>query len=225
MARYLGLVSSDLRGKIGGVVGTRATSGTTLRTKVAGVQPRSVRQHDARQLLGYLSAAWRTQEVSTQAAWASLASQSTLTNSLGVQYTPSAQQLFLALQATYYKSSGVLLSMPPTTVPNVPVASSITFTLDSGVLHLQIFSSYTGPTPLFKVYVSPPLSAGVSYRHRSATKFLTFYLPPSGQVDVTSQWLALYGVLPTGVNVKLYALPTDGPSGYPGTPSSGIFYL
>lgn len=223
MARYLGLVSSDLRGKIGGTVGTRATSGTTLRKHVSGTQPRTPAQAKARHLLGYLAGAWRDLGSSGQATWASLATMTTLTNSLGVQYVPSGQQLYIACNQTYYTRLGYTLDTAPATVPNVPVASSMSLVITGGVMELTINSTYTGAIPAFKVSISPPMSYGARYRHRSQCKFITFYYPPDGTVDITSAWNAVYGALPGPCYLKMYALPTDGSSGFPGTVSSGIY--
>jgi hypothetical protein len=216
VAKYVGLISTDLRGKVGGVVGSRAVTGTTLRRRVAGINVSTAKQLTQRAQQTFVAQSWNQLDTANQATWNALAAQVTLTNSLGVQYTPTGQQLFISANRTWYGHGGSILLTAPAVPPPVASVVSLNVTRVSGVLTAYVsISSYT-TIPLCKLYASSPRSRGVSSLSKGNARFITYYNVTVGSVNITSAWLAVYPQLPGSNAVRFFAQCFDGASGLPG---------
>jgi hypothetical protein len=225
MAKYIGLVSTDMRGKIGGIVTTRAGTGTTLRRHGVGNNKATPAQHTQRQMLGFLSAQWRTLASGYQASWQNLASLTTLTNTLGQQYTPSAQQLFMACMLNYYAYHSEILFEAPSTVPTVPVVTSIDVSLLSGTLTVLPGNSSGTNLAYNKISLTPPLPSVNQSVARGKARYMGTQLQSEPALDCTATWVKNFGPLPAGFNVKCFVFPWDSASGYPGTVASLATYV
>lgn len=216
MAKYIGLVSTDLRGKIGGVVGSRAVTGTTLRSRVSGVNPASASQLAQRAQQSHIAQQWNQLAAYNQLTWIALAAQVTLTNSLGVLYTPTGQQLFISANRTYFAYHGSLLLTAPGTAPAVPSVTALNVTRVSGVLTAYISVGAYTTIPLCKLYATSPRSQGVSYASKGNARFITFYAVVYSSADITAAWLAIFPKLPGANNVRWFAQCFDGSCALPG---------
>jgi hypothetical protein len=216
VAKYIGLLSTDLRGKVGGVVGSRAVTGTTLRARVAGVNPATAAQLAQRANQAYIAQQWKQRTAAQQLTWNALAAQVTLTNSLGVAYSPTGQQLFISANRTYFQLHGSLLLTAPSTPPAVPSVTALNVTLVSTVLTAYVSVSSYSAIPSCKLYASSPRSNGVSYVSKGNARFIVFYDVTGSSQVVTAAWLAVYPQLPGANNVRWFAQCFDGSTGLPG---------
>lgn len=130
--KYIGLISSDARGKNGGNVASRNRFGTYLRTHVSGVQPRTALQQANRQAFGAISSAWRALTDQQQQGWNTLATTVTFRNSLGQSYNPTGAQLFMMFSRNLIAQGGTTYADAPTTVPTIPALTSLTPTFAYG---------------------------------------------------------------------------------------------
>jgi len=94
MAKYIGTLTSDARGKVGGLVLTRARNGTNIRAMAVPVNPATVRQVYTRGIIGAALSAYRQLTAPQQGSWSLFAALYTWTNSLAQPFTPTGLQLW-----------------------------------------------------------------------------------------------------------------------------------
>jgi hypothetical protein len=124
--KYIGLISSDARGKNGGNVASRNRFGTYLRRHVAGVQPRSTSQVANRNAFGALSSAWRGLTAAQQQGWNTLATTVSFKDTLGNSYNPTGAQLFMLFSRNLNTAGIATQATAPTAVPSIPAITSLT---------------------------------------------------------------------------------------------------
>lgn len=114
----LGVIVSQIRGKVGGGVFTRAHNGATLRVRVRPTNPRSTEQSAVRGYMTVASRAFKALSSSSLAAWQDYANSITKVNAIsGASYHPTAINVFVALAAKFLQIS------PAGTIPTTPPAS------------------------------------------------------------------------------------------------------
>lgn len=114
----LGVIVSQIRGKVGGGVFTHARNGATLRTRVKPSNPRTAAQSGVRSDLTDAARAFKALGSSDLTAWKNYAASITKTNAIsGSTYHPSAISLFVALAAKFLQLT------PGGTIPVTPPAA------------------------------------------------------------------------------------------------------
>lgn len=165
--KYIGLVSSDARGKNGGNVASRNRFGTYLRRHVSGVQPRSASQQSNRQTFGAISGAWRGLSAAQQQGWNTLATTITFKNTLGAAYSPTGAQLFMLFSRNLIRQGGTTYAAAPTNLPTIPPLTSITPTFSYGFSTASVTLTNGGTgyptTGTFSVAWSTGTGAGGTY--------------------------------------------------------------
>jgi hypothetical protein len=218
--KYLGLLSTDARGKVGGMVLSRSSAGTTARRHSPGVQPATAKQHAARSRFAAAQNAWTALDYTDQVAWINLAAVTTWTSTLGLGYQPSAQQLYVQCAIMLATAGLTYLPTAPLAVPTVPAPTSPSLTYSSGDLDL----SYTIPsgygTPYVSLYISPPYSAGRRFLNKGQGRWVDYLESPYDTVNVLPYWEPVYGQSPFGANVRIWLQSFDPSSGWPSAVAS-----
>ena len=219
MAKYIGSLTTDARGKVGGLVLTRARNGTNLRAKGVPIQPRSPAQLSLRSIFGSALPAWRNLSTPQQTTWALLAAQITYVNSLAQSYSPTALQLWT--QA--YINAATFATVPPPLAPSAPpYVAQITLVSAALVAGNLVFSAFgtAGAYPgSASISASSVMSPTIRYQTtRRRQPMGVFAL--TGLLTATARFRAAYGSLPAiGATLSLRAVPFDPVSYISATPA------
>jgi hypothetical protein len=207
MARYIGTISSDMRGKVGGLVTSRARGGTTLKAHAVPVQTGSLLQAANRTAMAGANAAWKDLSGTDQSGWALWAATLSYTNSLGQAYSPTALQLYT--QAWFYgKQFGVVPTSTPT--GSYPAPQPITNALlivGGGAFQFEFTPSGGSYPDAWLLYLSRPLSSAVTYSKTIARRLIAVR-NASNFADIAAAYTTAYGSLPArGVNISVRIVP------------------
>lgn len=220
LARYIGIISSDARGSIAGVTLTRGRNGSNMRSKVSPVNPQTTAQALRRgQLAGY-SGAWKSTDPTVITAWQQLANQITYTNSLGQQYHPSGQQLYLGCRANLALLSSFAPPTPPSIPPTPPVITTLGGTLKPNNVLLNWTLYGTATDWQMVSYASRPVSRGVTYFSINDARFMAHTNASSLSVDLTNRYSQVFGQIPTGAKIFLWAFLVQSSTGIAGAVTS-----
>ena len=137
------MMMTDARGKLGGHVFTKAKSGSTIRTKVTPLNPKTSAQSEARSALGANSQTWRLLSESQRLAWNSAAQEVSKTNAFGDTYFPSGKNYFTAVNNNIRNVGGLLLLEPPALV-NMPGLTSVGVDFDLLAEQIDIAPNFVG---------------------------------------------------------------------------------
>lgn len=221
MAKYLGLLSTDMRGKIGGVVASRGRSGTTFRSKAIPNASPTPHQNTQRIRLAAAMYAWRQLIDFEQLSWGSIAATQVWTNSLAQTYTPTGLQLWQQawINAAYFGE------IPPSTATGSPTTvipvDQLALTVSGVNLNGTAYNSGSPYIGSWILFVSQTISPSITYvktismiEVAASTSYVTLPFGP--------RYSARYGPLPTfDSSVAYRALAVDPVNFYSGTPLIG----
>ena len=220
--RYIGTISSDARGKVGGIVATRGRNGTNFKAHAAPVNPRTTYQQFQRSLVANGISAWKALTGVQQLTWAVLAAQYTYTNSLAQTYAPTGMQLWVQAYVNHSLAGTLLPLSAPTSPPSF--YSSNGCNLYGGVGSLTILLGYVfGVYPGYASFsLSSILSTGINYAKQQRRRPMGSWAG-TGPVDISSTWAAAYGPFPsTGDRISVRITSIDYASSISGSPFSFI---
>ncbi len=218
MAKYLGLLTSDMRGKIGGLVASRGRTGTTLKAKAVPSLTGSLLQQQQRMRFSAALQAWRALGVTQRTGWGTGALALLWSNSLGTQYVPTGLQLWQQC----WVNAALLGTVPPSTYTIVPPGPipilTATLTGSAGSYTIQITGSLGAYTTAWLAFMSPIISASKNYTATITRKFAGGNLA-GDSVVLGSAFEQIWGPLPApGPIVSLRLVPVDPASFMSGTP-------
>jgi hypothetical protein len=222
LAKYIGTLTSDARGKLGGVVLTKARNGTNLKSHSVPVNARSLFQQANRCTIAQSNSEWRKLSDSNQTTWKLLAAQYNWTNSLSQVYVPTAQQLYAQAFYNATQCGGTVPATAPMSPPSVaPVTSYILEGNGSFILYVLSNggAAYDGA---FFISASYLLPASINYtstiRRRPMGGALT-----GNELFATDPYLAAWGIIPP-VNsfVASRIVPCDPTYFISGTPLANV---
>lgn len=219
MARYIGTITSDARGKVGGLIMGRGRSGTVLKSHAVPLRGTSPYQHKNRLALSASVSAWRALSGPNQQTWALVAANLTYLNSLGQPYSPTGLQLW----SQAWLNAATVGTTPPascsTSPPSIPPI--VTCYINLVGFHIYVYvAGTTGPyAGNWSASCSSPLSASLNYtsgvRRRPMVGSVGNY-----NVDIAAPWEAAYGPQVTvGARVSVRVVPFDPSSFISGTPA------
>ena len=209
MAKYIGLLTSDMRGKLGGLVTSRSRSATTLKAHAVPTRTASPLQSARRMQFSQALYAWRQLDASQVASWQSLAAMLTWSNSLAQTFTPTGLQLW---QQAFVNAS-LLGRVPPSSAPSSPpsVVPVLSATITGSTAGYLIAVSPASGTyeGAFLAFVSRPIQPSVTYT-ASIKRVFGGGNPGGNYVIVYPNFGPGYGPLPpVGSYVALRILPID----------------
>jgi hypothetical protein len=144
------LISTELSGKLGGIVGATARGGVAyFRRRVTGSNPNTTAQNTARAVMSLLSSNWRNVLTNAQrASWASKAGSNE--SGIDVYMRGNFQQLYTGTAAS--------VATAPTSVAldDTPIAACDTYDISDTELQ---FSELTGVDMAWAIYLTKPQSS------------------------------------------------------------------
>lgn len=206
MAKYKGIIWSDARGKIAGLVYSRNTYGVYVRNLASPVQPQTPAQQNIRALLQTLSKQWRDLTPTQQTAWNALAQQVTLTDSLGNPYHPTGAQLFVALNINLNLNQISTILNPPPAPVLVPTPNTVTVAATGGGTP-ALTVAWTGGDANYDafIYATSTISEGRRFIRPSDYRLIATAQSGAGSppLNILSFWQARFGAPPNPANGQI----------------------
>ena len=224
--KYTSALISDARNKLGGDVFARNRAGLYVRAKVTPVNRQTTRQQANRANFASYATAFRSLSAAQIMGWNTLASGSTLVDTLGNSYRPTGLQMYISCNRNLWLVGQAGISTAPTVKPSFPVILSGTsyvevlagafITMDIGVTSAA-FAAYAN----IQVSVASNLSAGVNFIGPSLYRSLgTCNTHTSGLLVFTTKWTAVLGVPAVGSTNGIRARWVDFATGYASMPET-----
>lgn len=219
MAKYIGLLTSDARGKVGGIIMGRANSGTTLKSHAVPINPRTVNQFAQRAAVGQANHAWGTLSGSDQVSWMALALQYVYVNSLAQSYSPTGRQLYTQAFSNAARFGDVPPSTAPAVKPAIQPIDNVLAALSGGTLTLTAQASGLDYSGNWICQCSSSISPGIIYTKGVRRNFMGASVSVAA-LDVTAAFTKAYGPPASPhASLSVRVVPTD-PTGYvSGTPA------
>lgn len=216
--RYIGTISSDARGKLGGIVATRARNGTNFKAHAVPTNAATYSQQTQRQAIASAVAQWKALTAANRISWQALAAQYTFTNSLAQNYSPTGLQLFTQAAVNSLYCATTLPATAPLTPPVIVPCTLIELTNTGSALAASFF---TGGTP-FSGYLSYSLSSVISptINYTKGIRRRQFFSNGgSDSADATPYWNEYYGAIPpAGSQISCHVVTADYASSISATP-------
>lgn len=218
MAKYIGLITSDMRGKIGGIVASRSIGGTTMKAKRVPRVGASLLQQQRRVTFAAALNAWRNLTYTERGGWTTGALSLTWTTSLAVSFTPTGlqlwQQAFVNAAAFGTTPPGTYSGAPAEIVPIV----NATLTGMAGLYSLLVYPAFGSYTGAWCAYMSPIIPFTRNYV-KTISRKLCGANNGGNLLTLNSTFEEIWGPLPApGPTVALRVLavhPTTYVSGNP----------
>jgi hypothetical protein len=224
LANYIGLLTADMRGKTGGVVFSKARSGTTLRMKNAAVRPATAAQAVVKTNFTQATQQWQGLDVPTQRAWIEQAAIMKRSNSLGQQSYLSGAQLFCKCCANLE-----LLNTTPGLTPDIsaginPVPPSVCNSFGAqGEIHFP-YIAYDNTDPNYSkqwgwvVRMTGNQSAGITNCDRKYFRVIVTEPPVVnlGVIQLWDVWIDTFAPLISGMQLFSEAFYVDSVTGLAG---------
>lgn len=208
----LGLIVSDVRGAVGGVILSRNKSGAYMRKNTSPTNPSTPSQAEVRSVFGSLSSAWKGLTAEERDAWKAAAEskQYNRTNQLGIVVQPSGFQLFCRLNGALLQNDFAMINRPgPKSEFPAITAGNMVLEASGGLLDTGSIA-YSGTLGSFNLITlaSPSQSAGTS---SPVTMKKVALHPGSTPVDFASGYNNTYGFASVGsrIFVSLTLLDPD----------------
>lgn len=220
MAKYIGLISSDARGKLGGLILSRARSATTLKAHVAPRQAQTIAQATAKTTMARAQTAWRLLSAAERTTWTSYASTQQWANSLGSTYAPTGLMLWVQAWCNSLHSTYAPPATFPTSWPTPTPVVSVTFNISQG----NIVNAQTGSgsqPPYWLLYGTRPIPLTRNYIRSLSYKFLGVSRG-SYQIDIGESYQAAFGVV--GTPFPQFAARVVNINPYTGLSTAPLFF-
>jgi hypothetical protein len=214
MAKYIGLLSADARGKLGGTIFSRSRSGTTLKGHVAPRQPRSSLQNNSRAIMSVTGSLWQSLSTSQKQGWSTLAQALTWTNVLGQSYIPTAQQLFTYCQTNLLRCALPEQLTAPSVSPLLPVILGVE-TYSSGSTNYGAFVDASSfPSTIYAmIYAGALLQAKLTTYRANLFRFIYSGVNVNANVNLASEYLAVFK-FPANGQLVVFARLVDSATGF-----------
>jgi len=198
-------VVGDARGKVGGNVFSRNSSGAYVRTFASPVNPKTEYQSRIRSRLASLSSEYRALTRVQQQAWKDAALLRPRTDSLGQTYYLTGQQFYISTNqiALLWGRAARTSPPPPQDIAICSIASGAA-TATTLALTYDLADLPTGQT--VDIYASCPSSNGKNFFSKSDMKHIgTYDALTINVLDIHAEYVARYGAL-TGMEGTVIAI-------------------
>lgn len=214
MAKYVGLLTADARGKLGGVTFTRSAGVGTLRRNNAPTNRSSRSQQNSRQMIASVAYAWRGLTFAQQLAWNVLAGLTSWSNVLGQAYAPTGQQLFSSCQLNLLSCGLPMQLTALTALPLIPAITGVVAFYSSSTNYGVYVEATSDGSPFYQqMYAANNRQQRYSrprvnlYRNMGAVVLTTSF------VSLVAPYLATFGVAAAPL-VYVAARVVDSGSGF-----------
>lgn len=194
---------------VGSHAGNTFTSnkgGAVMKRKPHGTNPSTTNQARQRSLISQLAKSWTSALTDAQRAnWRAYAATFPVVNKLGNTTFLSGNQLFSKLNIPVVTAGNPIPVTPPlSTTVNSPIAVTIVATSGGGgSLTVNITSTGSAANEACIIWIAPPLSLGKNFVS-SQLRQLPGNIAYGSTIDITSQYLTLFGALPSGPGQRVF---------------------
>lgn len=229
MAKFLaGVGFGQASGSVAGSTYSHNRFGPYIRNRAVPVNPGTTFQSSVRARLGNISQSWRSLTAAQRAEWIAQASQVSLVDALGQQYSPTGQQFYVGLNSVRIACSLATVTTPPALGTQAVITSlSVVSTGATGVSTVT-FGPAIAVGAFYELQATAPISAGRSYVGRSEFKTLGYLTSADVSPYVaTAAYAARFGGIAAGDTGKkifwrLVPITSAGWRGVPFTASTII---
>jgi hypothetical protein len=217
---------AEARGKCGGVVFSRFSSGAIQRAVPKLVNPKSLEQQIVRANVRATGKAWGSTLTDPQrAAWTALASSLTYRDRFAQQFSPSGQELFSECTLNALLAGGTQINNPPLALA-APDPGLITATACANPQSLLVTPTLPPPAGYGIIcMVTKPINPGrnwwATYLRVLRSPALT-PLPPSALPNLTVPYLAKFGAITAGKRIGVTLAYVNLTTGAKSTPQSAL---
>lgn len=190
-----GAIVTDMRGKVGGHVFARNSSGSYMRPKTIPVNTDTLAQRAVRGLFNNVAVQWRLLSDMQREAFITYAPDYTNLNVWGSSQPLTGQQLFMKQnqQLSAVGLAQVTNCIPPQSV-SIANATAVGVVITGAVMTVELMSA-TGADNVIAIYATAPLSAGVTFVGKSKYKLITTkpISMAAGDYDIDAAYEAVFG--------------------------------
>lgn len=213
----------QLSGSQGSTVASRNRYGSYFRGRSTPVNPDTTPQQLVRARLGNLSQLWRQLTNNQRDGWNALGTQVSRQDSLGVAYTLNGQSLYTSINLNRLAVGNAIISDPPPSIDEPPIATAFAVTADSSVPELITTWTISGglATNDLIIRATPPVSPGRKFISRSEFKQIRVVAGNTASGgDQINEYAVVYGTTWTGqvgrvIHWELVPISVDGIAGVP----------
>ena len=221
----MGIIVSEIRGKVSGNVFSKNKGGAIVRNKVTPINRRSVNQQEQRQTLAALSASWRGLTDAQRLSWNNASPNFPQSDSLGQTIFLSGEQLYIRCNMNLILTGNAQITDAPTPASfEVLSFTSLTATADDGVISLAFAPTVPAGFELV-VRATAPYSAGKSFVPNSAFRFIQSIAPAATSPQaLTTNYALVHGAITgaTGQKIAIEMFLVEQASGLAGIPVRGV---
>ena len=195
-------VVADMRNKLNGSVFARNRGGAYVRTKVTPLNPQSVRQVAARNLLTSLAQGFRSLSQTQITAWNEAVTQWQTTDVFGDLVSPTGLALYVRLNSNISNGGGSLISTPPAPV-GAAALTDLSLVADISTEQFEItFDPATVPAD-HSLYIESTamLSPGINNANSRFRYIGVYGASTSSPIDAFSRQTGKFGALVAGQKV------------------------
>ena len=210
-----GSIVTDGSGKLGGHVASKGRSGSVIRTKVTGTNPRTPSQNSTRALLGSLAASWSSLTDAQRQSFDSAVDKFKSTDIFGDVHNPSGYTLYIKLNFNLISSGAAAI----TTAPEPAVQNN------SFAMYANLYNDFPEAMYIFlnvgndqiykyKIMASAGVSAGV-YNGKSKLSVISYELETGTLLNWGYAYIAKFGnpIVGTKVFFSIAQIYSNGQRG------------
>lgn len=193
---------AEMRKKLNGSVFARNRGGAYLRTKVTPVNPQSIAQVGARNLLTQFSQSWRSLTDAERLAWNGVVTQWATTDVFGDVVNPSGITLYIRLNINITLAGGTPLTTPPSPT-GVTALGGVTLTAAATGPVFDVETDLPAVPSDTAAYLeaTPMLSPGISNANSKFRTIATLAPAETFPYDAFADYTAKFGSLVAGQKV------------------------
>jgi hypothetical protein len=193
---------AEMRKKLNGSVFARNRGGAYLRTKVTPVNPQSIAQVGARNLLTQFSQSWRSLTDAERLAWNGVVTQWATTDVFGDVVNPSGITLYIRLNINITLAGGTPLTTPPSPTGVTALGSvALTATATGDVFDVDTDLAAVPADTAAYLEATPMLSPGISNANSKFRTIATLSPATAFPNDAFANYIAKFGSLVPGQKV------------------------
>lgn len=210
-----GVIATDLRQKIGGVVYARNRGGAYVRTKVTPINHHTAAQNTIRANMTTISKRWGSVLTDLQRlAWTNFAQAFPTTDQFNQTLILSGLAIYVRCNQTSMATAGGFIDDPPAD-QNVghPKAFGIQTLTAPNILDLTDWNISDAAGQYFALWATPPLSPGRNSFTPFYHRFYIQLMPPPDPLSVGPNYVVRFGNLIAGKKVAIQLQILNPPNG------------